>query len=167
MKPKRFSPKQLALSGMIAALYVALTALSSVFGLSSGAVQVRLSEILCVLPVFSPAFIPGLGFGCFLANLILGGTVFDVILGTAATVLGAVGASLLSKHPVLSSLPTILANGIIIPCVLVLSGVGGWGQYFVFAGLVSAGEVVSCGVLGTLLLFFLGKNAKTRKLLKK
>lgn len=47
-------------SGLIAAVYVALTFVSALAGLASDAIQVRLSEALCVLPYFTPAAIPGL-----------------------------------------------------------------------------------------------------------
>ena len=141
----------LAVSGMIAALYTAVTAVSALFGLSSGAVQIRISEALCVLPVFTAAAIPGLTVGCLLSNLLLGGSVFDLALGTLATLLGAVLARLLRRLPFLAPLPTILANMALIPLVLILSGAGGWELYLTFALTVGAGELVSCGLFGTLL----------------
>ena len=65
---KNNNTKYLTQSGVIAALYVALTLLAKVFGLDSGQIQLRLSEALCVLPVFLPAAVPGLTIGCLLAN---------------------------------------------------------------------------------------------------
>ena len=56
-------------AALIAAIYVALTYLSSIAGLASGTIQVRISEALCILPVFTTAAIPGLWLGCFLANM--------------------------------------------------------------------------------------------------
>ena len=49
-----------AQAGIIAALYVVLTVFAAGFDLASGAVQVRISEALTVLPVFTPAAVPGL-----------------------------------------------------------------------------------------------------------
>ena len=57
-------------AALIAAIYVALTYLSSIAGLASGTIQVRISEALCILPVFTTAAIPGLWLGCFLANML-------------------------------------------------------------------------------------------------
>ena len=78
--------KFIALSAMLAAAYVVLTLISSLFGLSSGAIQVRISEMLCVLAAFTPAAVPGITIGCLLANIICGGTIYDIIFGTLATV---------------------------------------------------------------------------------
>ncbi|MBQ3590734.1 MAG: QueT transporter family protein, partial [Clostridia bacterium] len=71
---KNTSIRFLVRSAMIAALYVALTLVSAMLGMSSGAVQIRLAEALCVLPVFTAAAIPGVTVGCFIANLLTGGT---------------------------------------------------------------------------------------------
>ena len=76
---------------VIAALYVVLT---MVFApISFGPVQVRIAEALCILPMFTPAAIPGLFIGCLIANLIGGGIILDVIFGSIATLIGAVGRS--------------------------------------------------------------------------
>lgn len=77
-------------SAFIAALYVVLTYAANIFGLANGAVQLRLSEALTVLPYFTPAAVPGLFIGCILANLFTGGALFDIIFGSIATLLGAV-----------------------------------------------------------------------------
>ena len=97
--------KFLAKAGMIAAVYTALTLLSAAFGLASGAIQIRLSEMLCVLPVYTAAAIPGVTIGCLLSNLLCGGTVYDILFGTLATLIGAVLAFFLRKLPYLASLP--------------------------------------------------------------
>ena len=59
-------------AAMIAALYVVLTYIANLFGLASGVIQIRLSEMLCILPVFTPAAIPGLFIGCLLSNILTG-----------------------------------------------------------------------------------------------
>jgi uncharacterized membrane protein len=151
----------LAKSGMIAALYIALTAVSAALGLASGAIQVRISEALCVLPLFSAAAIPGVTVGCLLSNLIFGGTVYDILFGTLATLIGAVICRWMQKMPYLASLPTILSNAIIIPVVLILSGAGTWDLLPYFMATVALGEVIACGVFGTILVFYLKRHPKT------
>ena len=148
----------LTLSAMIAALYVVLTLLASALGLSSYAVQVRFSEALCILPCFTTAAIPGLFFGCLIANLFTG-TIWDIILGSLATLIGAIGTYLLRKNRWLATLPPIIANALIIPFVILLAGDLPF-SYPVFWGMVGTvglGEMISCGVLGLLLYQVLNK----------
>ena len=71
-------------AAMIAAIYVVLTYFISAFNLASGAIQVRISEALTILPYFTPAAIPGLFVGCLLANLLTGAAIYDVIFGARA-----------------------------------------------------------------------------------
>ena len=82
---------------MIAALYVVLTFIANLAGLASGVIQVRLSEALTILPVFTAAAVPGLAVGCVLANLLTGCAVWDVVFGSLAILIGAVGTRLLRK----------------------------------------------------------------------
>ena len=148
----------IAAAGMIGALYVALTMLSALFGLSSGAVQVRLSEMLCVLPIFTAAAIPGVTVGCFIANLVVGGTVWDIVFGTLATLIGAVAAYFMRHFRYLAFIPTVVSNMVIIPVVLILSGVGGWELFPYFTLTVGLGELVSCGAFGCALIFYFDKH---------
>ena len=142
-------------AGVIGALYTVLTVLIGPFG--SAAIQCRISEALCVLPFFTPAAIPGLTIGCLVSNLLTGGLWQDVIFGTLATLLGAVGAYLLRKFPYLVPLPTVIANTVIVPMVLA------W-AYHVEEGLpflmltVGIGEVISAYALGMLLLVGIRKK---------
>lgn len=140
----------IAVSAIIAALYVVLTYLASALGLASFAVQVRFSEALTILPIFTPAAIPGLFIGCVLANILTGCAVWDVVLGSIATLLGALGTYFLRKHKLLATLPPIVANTIIVPPVL-LYVYNLEGTYWFFALTVCLGEIISCGVLGSLL----------------
>ena len=144
---------------MIAALYVVLTFIANLAGLASGVIQLRLSEALTILPIFTAAAVPGLAVGCVLANLLTGCAVWDVVFGSLATLIGAVGTRLLrKKSPVLAVLPPILSNIIIVP--LVLQRVYGVEDaYWYLAMTVGAGEIISCGVLG-LLLYRSLKNTK-------
>ena len=141
---------------LIAALYVAFSFIAYSFGLSGNAVvQMRLSEMLTVLPAFMPAAIPGLAIGCLLTNLLTGCAVWDVIFGTLATLLGAIGTFLLRKNKWLAPLPPILSNTIILPPVL--ATVYGGATIPVFILTVGLGEIVCCGILGEILVFFMKK----------
>lgn len=143
---------------MIAALYVVLTFIANLAGLASGVIQVRLSEALTILPVLTAAAVPGLAVGCVLANLLTGCAIWDVVFGSLATLIGAVGTRLLrKKSPVLAVLPPILSNIIIVP--LVLQRVYGVEDaYWYLAMTVGAGEIISCGILGLLLYSSLKKT---------
>ena len=88
---RKSTAQTVAFGGIIAALYVALTYLANLLGLASGAIQVRFSEALTILPVFTPAAIPGLFVGCVLSNILTGCMPLDVLFGSIATLLGAVG----------------------------------------------------------------------------
>ncbi len=151
--------KEVARGGIIAALYVVLTLLANAFGLANYAIQLRFSEALCVLPFFLPEAIPALTIGCLLSNLLIGAPLFDVLFGSLATLLGALGARLLRRYPLLVPLPTVLANAAIIPPIL-LYAYGLEGTYFFFLATVTAGEVISAYALGLLLLYTLKKRGK-------
>lgn len=156
-KQRTVSVHYLTTAAIIAALYVVFTGLSAAFGLASGVIQVRLSEALTVLPYFTNAAVPGVTIGCLLANLLTGAPLPDIIFGTLASFLGVLGASLLRKKKYLIALPTILSNAIIIP--LVLQYAYGIPDAFWYLFLtVGAGELISAGILGTLLLQVLQKR---------
>ncbi|MDO4543252.1 MAG: QueT transporter family protein [Clostridia bacterium] len=144
---------------VIAALYVVLTFLSNAFGLASGVIQVRFSEALTILPFFTPAAIGGLFIGCFLSNVLSGCALYDVIFGSLATLIGAFGTYLLRRYKWLAPLPPIAANTLIIPFILsYVYGFSGGIPYFMLT--VGIGEVLSCGLLGMLLLFALRPHEK-------
>lgn len=151
-------------AAMIAAIYVVLTYFISAFNLASGAIQVRISEALVILPYFTPAAIPGLFLGCLLSNLLTGGMIWDVIFGSLATLLGAIGTWLLCRGSApakkwLAPLPPIISNTLIIPFVLYYAyQFPGSIPYFMLT--VGLGEVISCGILGLLLLNVLNKYRK-------
>ncbi|MGN1316157.1 MAG: QueT transporter family protein [Acutalibacteraceae bacterium] len=149
MKNKR-KTTNLAIAAIIAALYVVLTYLASALGLASYAIQVRFSEALTILPIFTPAAIPGLFVGCVLANLLTGCALWDIVFGSLATLLGAIGTYLLRKHKVAALFPPIVANTLIVPPIL-LYVYSLEGTYLFFTLTVCLGEIVSCGILGTIL----------------
>ena len=147
---KHTNVQKITFGGVIAALYVVLTLVANAFGLASGAIQVRISEALTILPVFTAAAIPGLTVGCVLANIITGCLPWDIVFGSLATLIGAVGTRLLRKKPLLAWIPPVISNMAIIPVVLQkVYGVPDAWWYLVLT--VGAGEIISCGVLGLLL----------------
>ena len=164
---KKSNTLSLARGGIIAALYVALTYASFLFGLSSGAIQLRLSEMLTILPAFLPEAIPGLYIGCIIANLLTGGSIYDILLGSLATLIGAIGARALRRsHPILIAMPTVIANALIVPLVIILSAGGEetFASFPYFALTVGIGEFLSAGLLGWLAYRAIEKNKILPKL---
>lgn len=143
-------------AAVTAAVYIVLTLLSGAFGLSGGIVQVRLSEALTVLPYFTASAIPGLFVGCLVGNMLTGCLPWDIVFGSAATLIGALGTYLLRRFKWAAPLPPIIANTLIIPFVLrLVYGVDGSVPFFMVT--VGAGEIISCGICGMLLLMALGR----------
>ena len=141
-------------AAMIAALYVVLTYVFSAF--ASGVIQVRVSEALTVLPFFTPAAIPGLTIGCVLSNSLTGCVIWDILFGSLATLIGALGSYALRKHQWLVPLPPIIANIIIVPWVLRYAYGAPDAIPFMMVT-VGVGEIISCYVLGMLNLLALKK----------
>lgn len=136
-------------AAIIAALYVALTALLAPISFSQ--IQVRVSEALTILPLFTPAAVPGLFIGCLLGNIAGGALLPDIVFGSLATLIGAIGTRMLrNSSPFMAPVPPIAANTIVVPFVL---------RYAYAVDLpiplmmltVGGGEILSCGVLGMLL----------------
>ena len=157
--------RYLCYSAIIAALYVALTHVSNAFGLASGVIQCRISEALCILPVFTAAAIPGLTIGCIIANLTTMASLVDIIFGSLATLIGALGAYWLRKHKWLTPLPTILANTFILPFVLkyILNLEESVWYFFIT---IFIGELIAAGVIGLIFLFAFDKVNKKNKIFK-
>ena len=142
-------------AAMIAAIYVVLTYVFAPF--SFGEVQVRISEALTILPVFTPAAIPGLFIGCLIGNILGGAILPDIIFGSIATLIGAFFTwKLREKSPYLAPVPPIIANILIVPFVLRY----GYGVALPIPFMmltVGIGEIVGCGVLGLILYAALAK----------
>ena len=157
MKDKQ--TKLLVQAATIAAVYVVLTMIFAPF--SFGEIQVRISEALTILPFFTPAAVPRLFIGCLVGNILGGGILPDIIFGSLATLIGAVFSRMLRKNRFLVPIPPIVANTLIVPFVLRY----GYGVNLPIPFMmltVGTGEVISCGVLGLILLFALEKiTAKT------
>ena len=140
-------------AALIAAIYVVLTVVFAPF--SFGEVQVRIAEALTILPVFLPAAVPGLFVGCLLGNMLGGAVLPDIIFGSLATLIGALGTRALRKaHPFLAPIPPIAANTVIVPFVLKYAYAVDLPIPFMTLT-VGIGEVVSCGIFGLVLYYAL------------
>ena len=135
-------------AAVIAALYVVLTYVFSAF--ASGVIQVRVSEALTILPAFTPAAIPGLVIGCLLSNTLTGCVLLDIIFGSVATLIGALGSYALRCHTWLVPIPPIVSNMIIVPFVLRYA-YGATDAFPFMIATVGAGEIISCYLLGMIL----------------
>lgn len=168
----RFSPRQMARCAVIAAVYVALCLVLAPF--SYGAVQVRIAEALCLLPVFGAEYIVGVTLGCFLANL-FGSTLLDVIFGTLATLLACLvtwklRSVRLKGLAIPASLPPVLFNAVIVGAEITLF----FTDYHAMSAplwllclsngiSVGVGELISCTVLGVALVKLIESNAALRR----
>ena len=162
--------KRLVRAAMVAAIYVVLCLVLAPF--SYGAVQVRLAEMLCLLPVFGAEYIVAVTLGCFLANL-LGSTLVDVVFGTAATlgaclVTYAVRKVRVGGLAIPAAVPPIVSNAVIVGALeltFFLPGVTGTAALAAWNALtVGIGEVVSCGILGVALVKLIESNTGLRRL---
>ena len=187
---KRTSVLFITQAAVIAALYVVLSMLSELLGLCSGVIQCRISEALTILPAFFASAIPGLYVGCLLTNLISSATIWDIIFGPVATLIGALVTYLIGRAvrsealpkkddatatdkisalrivilTIMFALPPIIANALIIPPVLKF-GTGLDDAFWFIVVTVTAGEIIACGIFGGILLASLRRNRATRSLL--
>lgn len=152
--------KYVTQAALIAAFYTVLTLVSYLFGLDKGAIQLRLSEALAVLPAFTPAATPGLFLGCALSSLLSQGHILDVIFGSLITLVAAAfcylmrGVSRYRFGALLLPLPNILLNAVFIPLLLIwVYGVPDAYPFLLLT--VGVGEFLASGVLGVLLYFVL------------
>jgi uncharacterized membrane protein len=105
--------RTLTTGGVVAALYIALTGVFAPISFSG--MQFRVSEVLVLLPVLTPAAIPGVALGCLLSNLLFGGLgIVDIVFGTLATLLAAIGTRLLRRWTPLAPVPPIVLNGLVV-----------------------------------------------------
>ena len=167
MKTQKWGIHFLTQSAIIAALYVVLTFISSAMGLSGqNLIQFRLSEALTVLPFFTASAIPGLAVGCLLSNILTGCAPWDIVFGSLATLIGAVGTYLLRKYRWAAAIPPIVSNTLIVPFVVyycygldvTLAAYPTGAALLITAACVFLGELVCCGILGSLLQTALIKN---------
>ena len=152
-----YTTKKIALGAIIAALYVVITVAFA--PISFNYIQIRISEALTILPLFTDAAVPGLFIGCILANLLGGGIPLDIIFGSIATLIGAVLARRVRHNRWLVPVPSIISNALIIPLILKF-GYGIDLPYILLVGYMAIGEFISCFILGELLATALLKYRK-------
>ena len=172
-------------AAIIAALYVVLTLLISLIpGFANMAIQVRVSEALTILPLFTPAAIPGLFLGCFISNILVGSVPLDIICGSLTTLLASVITYFIGRifckvihkaemkrnktvlgitGTVLGSLPPIIGNMFVVPMVLIY-GYELDGLYWGFVLTVGIGELISCMIIGLILSFIMRRTGLDIKL---
>ena len=163
MQRNRFTPRQMALAGIIAGIYAGLTLLLPIpqyYG-----VQLRVAEAMTVLPFLVPGAVPGLILGCFLANLLGSPILLDWVVGTLATGLAAI----LTRHMpgrLLAPLPPVLCNAVIVGAEVAwfMTAEGGdfWTAWAVNAVTVGLGELIACYALGLPLLNWLSRSPALR-----
>lgn len=167
--PRRaLTPKRLARCGMIAAVYVVLCLALAPF--SYGAVQVRVAEMLTLLPVFGPEYIVGVTIGCLLSNFI-GSTLIDVVFGTLATLLACLVTYRLRNIRIRglalpAAIPPVLFNAVIIGIEISVffSDTAATLPVMLWNGFtVGIGEVISCMILGVALVRLIESNTSLRK----
>lgn len=142
--------KKLLYSAVIAAIYVVLTYIASLMGLSSGAVQLRFSEALTILPIFIPEAVYGVFIGCVISNLLTGSIIWDIIFGSLATLIAAILTRKFRKNiPLAFSFPIIMNTLVVPPIVYFLYRAEGTLILTYFT--VFLGEFISVCVFGTIL----------------
>lgn len=174
MSKPRFTTRQIAVAGVIAALYAVLSCFAGIFGVAYGPVQCRFSEALCVLPFFFPEAVPGLFIGCLVANLLSPYGVPDIVFGSLATLLAALWTRR-TKSRWLAPLPPVVCNALIVGALLAFeqtyTGSGpllspAFAPAFWYnAATVGLGELAACCVLGGLLLSVLPRIPSLRRLM--
>ncbi len=167
---------QLIRQALIAAIYTALSL--GLAPLSFGSVQFRISEALTLLPVFHPSYIIGVTLGCFITNLLgffMGANILgslDIVFGTSATLIAAILTYYLrnikfKNLPVVSAIPPILVNAIVIGAELTFLIAGGFNisVFGLQALLVGLGQLGSCLILGLILVNLIEKNKKLKEII--
>ena len=141
MKNTRF----LAEAAVIAALYFVLTILFA--PISYGVIQIRISEVLTILPIFTPAAIPGLFTGCLISNIFGGYGVLDIVFGSVATLIAAFLTGVFKKRPAAAMVFPVLVNAVIVGALLYVQ-ISAQMPIYMYMLYVAAGEFVSCYFAG-------------------
>ena len=162
---KKLTTRQIALNGIVAGLYAAITILTASF--AYGNIQFRISEALMMLLLFEPSLTVGLTVGCLIANLFSTVSVLDIVIGTAATLLACLLTTRL-KNAWLAPLPTILVNAVLVGAMLswlYMPADQFWNGLLLFGAEVGAGEAAVLYVLGVPLYYCMKKTNFIEKLL--
>lgn len=156
----------LTASAMIAAVYLVLTMIF--YAISFQPLQSRLAEALTVLPYFTPLAIPGLFVGCIISNILGGNGIWDIVIGSLATLLAAFLTYKMTynrpRRKWLAPLPPVLVNAVVIGAMLSILY-----KLPLFATMleVGIGQIIACYVLGFPLMLLFEKNKKINELFKR
>ena len=172
---KQTKVRRMVVCAMLAAIYAAICLVFA--PISFGAVQVRVSEALTLLPIFDPLLIVGVTLGCFVTNLIgfmTGANILgwlDILFGTAATLIAAVMTWKLRDFrikglPILAAIPPILVNAVVIGMELcwLISGGFNWSVFLINAVAVGIGQLISCFALGLPFVWWMEKTGLHRRI---
>ncbi len=161
---KKLTTRQIALNGVIAGLYAAITILTASF--AYGNIQFRIADALCVLVVLDPSLTIGLTLGCLIANIFSTVSALDIVIGTAGTLLGCLLAAKVRKDW-LVPVPVILANAVLVGAMLayVLTPGALLQGFLINGGEVLLGEAAVLYALGVPLLLFFRKTGLMDRLL--
>ncbi len=148
--------KFLTQAAMIAAIYVVLVEVFKPF--SYGIMQVRVAEMLTVLPYFTPAAIPGLTIGALISNVLGPNGMLDIIFGTLATLIAAY-LTYKTRKKILAPLPPVLVNAVIVGVMLhyIFLGTPDETALHIIMGWVALGQIIACYGLGYPLMLILDK----------
>ena len=155
---------KLILPAVVGGLYAALTVLLAPISYMS--LQFRISEALCVLPLFFPYTSVGLFVGCAVANLLSPVGVLDIVFGSLATLgaglcVAAIGAAARRSGRLLSwgeklaaCFMPVVWNGVIIGAILAwtLTRDAFWQGFALMGAQVALGELAVLLVLGLALI---------------
>ena len=165
----RKTTKYLVQAAVIAALYAVLTHLQNLLlpGSATWAIQMRMSEALCVLAFFTPAAVPGLTVGCLLFNITFAAALpLDFVIGSAATLVAAEGMWLtrnvtVKGYPFAGMLMPAIANAILVGWELTVYIGGG---FLLNAVYVAIGAAAVLLVLRTALYYAQKKRGRGKTL---
>ena len=162
---KKLTTKQIALSGVVAGLYAAITILTASF--AYGNIQFRIADAMCLLVCIEPSLTIGLTLGCLIANIFSTVSVLDIVIGTAATLLGCLLTIQVKKTWILP-IPTILANAVMVGAMLafVYTPESFWQGFAIMGAEVAAGEIVVLYLLGVPLYLTMKKTGLFGRLLR-
>ena len=162
---KKLTTKQIALSGVVAGLYAAITILTASF--AYGNIQFRIADAMCLLVCIEPSLTIGLTLGCLIANIFSTVSVLDIVIGTAATLLGCLLTIQVKKTWILP-IPTILANAVMVGAMLafVYTPESFWKGFAIMGAEVAAGEIVVLYLLGVPLYLTMKKTGLIGRLLR-
>lgn len=163
----KLTTRKIALCGVTAGLYAAITLLTSSF--AYGQVQFRIAEALTVLCCFEPSMVIGATLGCFVANIFSTVSALDMVVGTLGTLIACL-CMVRCKKAWLAAIPNVVVNGVMIGALIAwvtAPGAGFWKVFFISGLQVAVGELVVMVVLGVPLFVYLKKSGLIEKLVGK